>query len=106
MSVTIRPATPQDTDTVSAILQEAALWLEKKNVPLWQAGELHPANLSADVSDRLFFIAESSSQPAGVVKFQLEDPLFWPEIPLGQSTFIHRLAIKRQFAGTGVSSAL
>jgi GNAT superfamily N-acetyltransferase len=36
----------------------------------------------------------------------LSDPEFWPEEPPEDSTFIHRLAVRRQYAGTGVSSAL
>jgi GNAT superfamily N-acetyltransferase len=43
---------------------------------------------------------------AGAVKFQLEDLLFWPDVPQEQSAFIHRLAVRRKFAGGHVSSAL
>jgi GNAT superfamily N-acetyltransferase len=41
-----------------------------------------------------------------VVKFQLEDTLFWPDVPRGQSAFVHRLAVRRQFAGGVVSTVL
>jgi GNAT superfamily N-acetyltransferase len=37
---------------------------------------------------------------------QLDDQLFWPELTDGQSAFVHRLAVRRRFAGTGVSLAL
>jgi GNAT superfamily N-acetyltransferase len=43
---------------------------------------------------------------AGVVKFQLEDSLFWPDVSPKQSAFVHRLAVKRHFAGGNISSAL
>jgi hypothetical protein len=32
--------------------------------------------------------------------------LFWPDVPQEESAFVHRLAIKRRFAGGEVSSAL
>ena len=40
------------------------------------------------------------------VNFQLEDKLFSPDIPHQDSAFIHRLAVRRKFAGGEVSSAL
>jgi GNAT superfamily N-acetyltransferase len=54
----------------------------------------------------MFFIGERSGQAAGVVRFQLEDAVFWPEAPIGEAAYIHRLAVRRRYAGTGVSMAL
>jgi len=54
----------------------------------------------------LFFLAESDGEPAGTIKYQLEDKLFWPDVPQNDSAFIHRLAVRRRFAGGEVSSAL
>jgi hypothetical protein len=34
------------------------------------------------------------------------DPVFWPDIPKGESLFIHKLAVKRLAAGKGLSDAL
>ena len=73
---------------------------------MWRDDELVSARLAADVAAGHFFIAESNLEPAGVVKFQLEDPEFWPDVPPGESAFVHRLAVRRSFAGGEVSSAL
>ena len=54
----------------------------------------------------MFSVAQRGDLLAGVLKFQLEDPLFWPDLPQGEAAFVHRLAIRRQFAGAGVSTAL
>ena len=43
---------------------------------------------------------------AGAIRFQLEDPLFWPDLPEGQSAFVHRLVVARTWKGQGVSQAL
>jgi GNAT superfamily N-acetyltransferase len=40
------------------------------------------------------------------VKFQLENLLIWPDVSQHDSAFVHRLAVRRRFAGGGVSSAL
>jgi len=106
MRPSIRQAKPRDAKRVSSILREAAQWLEQTGRPMWRDDELLPARIVADVDAGLFFVAEWDGQAAGVVKFQLEDSLFWPDVPPGKSAFVHRLAVKRQFAGRGVSSAL
>ena len=102
----IRPATHQDTVVVSDILKEAARWLEESEMPLWREGELEPASIAAHVAEGLFFIAECSGNAAGVVRFQLEDPVFSPDVPQGEAAYIHRLAVRRRYAGTGLSTAL
>jgi GNAT superfamily N-acetyltransferase len=106
MRLSIRQATPQDIDVVSDILIEAAAWLEQSGMPLWRQDELQPNNISAEVRSGLFFLAECDDEPAGTIKFQLEDTLFWPDVQQDESAFVHRLAIKRRFAGGEVSSAL
>jgi GNAT superfamily N-acetyltransferase len=106
MRPSIRQAMPQDAENVIGILREAARWLEERGMPMWRADELLPERLATDVEAGLFFVAEQEGAAAGVVKFQLEDSLFWPDVPPGQSAFVHRLAVRRQFAGGGVSSAL
>jgi N-acetylglutamate synthase-like GNAT family acetyltransferase len=106
MRLSIRQATPQDIDVVSDILREAAAWLEQSGMQLWRQGELQLNNISAEVRSGLFFLAEGDGEPAGTIKFQLEDQLFWADVRQDESAFVHRLAIKRRFAGGEVSSAL
>lgn len=91
---------------VCEILLEAARWLEQSGTPMWRDDELLPARITADVETNSFFVAECDDAIAGVVKLQLEDGLFWPDEPKSESLFLHRLAIRRRFAGGEVSSAL
>jgi GNAT superfamily N-acetyltransferase len=106
VKIIIRQALPQDVQIVSDILGEAARWLDQNGISLWQAGELTPAKIGDDVKASLFFLAECNDEAAGTVKFQLEDSLFWPDANQDESAFIHRLAVKRRFAGGDVSSAV
>ena len=105
-NIAIRQALPVDTGTVSAILQEAANWLIARDTPLWKSDELAPSRIYGEVSDGLFWLAEMNGTPAGCVRFQTEDRLFWPNVPSHKSAFIHRLAVRRKFAGGLVSRAL
>ena len=104
--VQIRQAGPPDTAKVAEILGEAARWLEQRGMLMWRDDELVASRLAADVAAGLFFVAECDHEPVGVVKFQLEDSEFWPDLPQGESAFVHRLAVRRSFAGGDVSSAL
>jgi GNAT superfamily N-acetyltransferase len=106
MQLSIRQATPQDIDAVAEILGEAARWLEEQGMPMWHQDELQPNRIVADVDSGQFFLAECDGVPAGAIRFQLEDRLFWPDVPQDDSAFIHRLAVRRRFAGGEVSSAL
>ena len=102
----IRQATRQDTEKVADVLREAARWLQRSEMAMWRDDELVPSRIAADVNAGLFFIAECDGEAAGVVKFQLEDGQFWPDVPQTESAFVHRLAVRRRFARRGISSAL
>ena len=88
------------------IIGEAARWLEREGMAMWQGDELAPARIAADVDAGLFVLAEHSGDPAGVMMFQLEDPVFWPDVNHRDAAYVHRLAIRRRYAGTGLSAGL
>ena len=106
MRPSIRQATPNDAQIVADVLIEAARWLEQRGMPLWREDELSAPRIVADIDAGQFFLAERGGKAAGVVKFQLEDELFWPDVPPNESAFVHRLAVRRAFAGGDVSKAL
>jgi GNAT superfamily N-acetyltransferase len=37
---------------------------------------------------------------------QEEDELFWPDVPVGESLFLQKLAVRRSVAGQGVARAM
>jgi GNAT superfamily N-acetyltransferase len=106
MSFCVRQAFVEDTERVSSILREAAGWLERKGEPLWRDEELCSDRIVSEVADGSYFIAEDATGAVATVKFQLDDPLFWPDSPSGVAAFIHRLAVRRSAAGGTVSSAM
>jgi GNAT superfamily N-acetyltransferase len=105
-TITVRQAQAADTALVQNMLEEAAMWVDALGVIMWEEGELAPGRVDSEIADGLFFIAEVSGDPAGVVKFQLEDRLFWPDLIEDESAFIHRLVVRRRFKGLGVSTVL
>ncbi len=106
MDISIRQATARDTEAVSGVLLEAGRWLNESGKAMWRDGEIVPERIAADVLAGMFFLAECDGEAAGTVKFQLEDPQFWPDVYRHNATYIHRLAVRRRFAGGAVSPAI
>jgi GNAT superfamily N-acetyltransferase len=106
MHLAIRQAAAGDTPVISDILLEAAHWLQREGAPMWRDDEVTPERIASDVSVGSFYLAESAGEAIGTLKFQLSDPIFWPDVPTDESAFIHRVAVRRHFSGGTASSAL
>ncbi len=88
------------------ILAEADAWVAALGTPMWELGEVDAGRIAAEVATGLFAIAWHQDEAAGTVKFQLDDPEFWPDRPGDNAAYIHRLGVRRKFAGGRVSTAL
>ena len=106
MKTIVRQAEHADVETVSGILTEAATWLEELGTPLWTLDELLPERILDDVCKGLYFLAELDGHAVGTLRYQLEDELTWPDVPTDESAFVHRFAVRRQYAGGKVSTVL
>jgi GNAT superfamily N-acetyltransferase len=106
LPISVRQATLEDLPTVSAILSEAAAWLDLQNMSLWQQEHISRSVIQQDIKLGLFYIAFCEGIAAGVVKFQTEDLEHWPDINQADSAFLHRLAVRRSFAGGTVSTQI
>jgi GNAT superfamily N-acetyltransferase len=106
MRSSIRQARPEDAAAVERLLVEAARWVDALGVVMWEAGELESATIGAEVAAGQFSVAEIDGDIAGAIRYQEEDALFWPDLPAGESAFVHRLVVARAFKGRGVSEAL
>jgi GNAT superfamily N-acetyltransferase len=104
--IRVELASNTDVDFVSSILKEAAAWLADRGEPLWRANDLDSESIAGEVAAGMYWLAYMGGEPAGCLRYQLEDALVWPDAPLGEAAYIHRLAVRREFAGSGVSAAL
>jgi GNAT superfamily N-acetyltransferase len=102
----IEASIPADSEQVAAVICEAASWLESRGKALWRSVAITQESVSRDVEAGRFLVAREADQIVGVVRFQLEDPEYWPEIESGSSAYLHRLAVRRAFAGQGLSRKL
>jgi GNAT superfamily N-acetyltransferase len=105
-AISIRQAGPADVAVVDAMIREAAAWVDALGEVMWEDGELDAGAIRAEVTSGMFHLAEIDGEPAGAIRFQLEDRLFWPDRPEGEAAFVHRLVARRAFKGRGVARAL
>jgi GNAT superfamily N-acetyltransferase len=107
MTVTIQQAQPSDAVIVERMLIEAAQWVDAMGEVMWDTGELAPERIAAETAAGQFYLALADGEPAGAIRFQLEDTLFWPDLPDDHtSAFVHRLVVRRHYKGQGISKAL
>lgn len=100
----VRRATASDLSAVSAVLVEAAFWLEEKGIPLWDLGSLSESQIKPQVLNGEFWLFFRESELACVVKFQLEDLIYWPGSIAGEAAYVHKLVVRRAYANEGLST--
>ena len=104
MDVAFRCALPNETEAVSEILQEANAWTAQHGPALWQAEQICPESLQQDVEAAIFYFLKCDGLLSGVFKILDQDPGVWPEVTSGESLFLHKVALRRAFAGKGLVS--
>jgi GNAT superfamily N-acetyltransferase len=103
----IEQATASDLADVLFTLQEAAQWLQGAGRPLWTAADLDRERIQREVDAGAYWVARApGGEAAGAMRLDLEDPHYWPEIAPGSSLYLHKLAVRRAWAGQGVSTVL
>jgi GNAT superfamily N-acetyltransferase len=90
-------------DTFLSILREVGQWLAENDQILWEIDTLTSANLFDDYTrDNSYVLYADSGDgpvPAATFTLQWKDPLYYGDVPDNTAGFIHKLAIRRPFAG-------
>ena len=95
-----------DVETVSEILREAAGWLIERGEKLWSPDDLLPEKIAEQVESGMYHLAFIEGEAAGCLRYQLEDKEYWDDVPHADSAFVHRVAVRRKFAGRGIARDL
>lgn len=104
--ISISEVQEQNLSLSCEIMKESAEWLIQRRMPLWKVEDLTPEFMGGHVARKELFLATVDNEGAGTIILQETDELFWPEVNDGKSLFFHKLAVRRKFAGSGVSKAL
>ncbi len=88
------------------IIREAAEWLVDVDMPFWDPEIIDEEYLLTKSSKEDIYVAYIDGEAAAAMTLDWEDQLFWPDIPVGQSGFLHKLSVARKFAGKGIPTKL
>jgi GNAT superfamily N-acetyltransferase len=100
-------STDGDLERFSHVLLEVAAWLQAKGQPMWMVDELAPETLLEHYDlQEMHLGLLTSGEPAAAMVVQQSDEFFWPDVPEGESLFIHKLAAARRLKGRGAAAAM
>jgi len=106
VNISVERAGIGDLAAVTAILCEASAWAEAHHGELWTAADIAAARVRADIERHEFFLARCDGVAAATIRYQLADDEFWPEAAVGDAAYVHRLAVRRAFAGRGIAQIM
>ncbi len=89
-------------DVFLAILREVGQWLVDARQEMWQPDTLTADNLFDEYTRGNCYVMYADGAAAATFILQWKDPLYYPDVPDGTAGFIHKVAIRRAFAGKGL----
>jgi ribosomal protein S18 acetylase RimI-like enzyme len=96
----VRVASRTDVPQVVALLTEAATWARDRGVARWWPIPFPEAWVETGVQQGGTWVLELGGALVGTFELRSEDPRMWgPQPPV--AGYVHRLAVKRSFAGRG-----
>lgn len=101
----IKQADENDISIIEDILLDVVHWMYDIGCPQWSVDRVMWNDLKQYYEINDFYILYSNGIPAGCMVIIDYDPMFW-DITKGESLYIHKLAVKRQFAGQDYSKIL
>lgn len=102
----IKQATDEDIHIIEKILLDAVDWMDKNGLHQWEADQVKWNVISKYFVASDFYIAYENDNPAACIAIIDYDPNFWENIPQGESLYIHKVAVVRDYAGKGYSKKL
>jgi len=86
-------------------MKEAAQWLIDIGHPLWRLEDLTEEKILTDIAKEEVHVGWIGDEPAAAMILQWRDERFWPQAR-DDSGFIHKLAVRRPFAGRGAAAQM
>lgn len=103
----IRQANKKDIPVIEEILLDAVMWMHKEGFDnLWNESNTKWNELSKNYKIEDFYISYDKEIPTACMALTEYDATYWPNVPKGKSLYIHKLAVKRAYAGKSSSREL
>jgi ribosomal protein S18 acetylase RimI-like enzyme len=95
-----------EVDNAIVIMREVAKWCIEADLNMWRLEELTREKLMENIKEENFCIGRIKDEYAASMILQWYDPYFWPNIKQNESGFVHKLCVRRKFAGMNLSKKM
>jgi len=95
-----------EVDNAICIMREVAKWCEVTGKNMWKVDDLTKVKLMKDLSKENFYVGKIGNIVTSSMILQWHDQLFWPEAKHNVSGYIHKLCVKREYSGIGLSKLM
>jgi GNAT superfamily N-acetyltransferase len=84
-----------------SIVRAAAAWANGRGVEVWTDAELREQDFRTAAALGQLVMGFSGDRSAATVLLQSSDSLYWPEAAPNTGLYLHKIAVRREFAGRG-----
>ena len=98
---TVRRAALTEVRDAVAIIREAAAWAAARGIDVWAPHEIREEAFEASARKAELLIGFADATPAAMMLLQTEDAVYWPNEPPASALYLHKVAVRRSFAGQG-----
>lgn len=103
----VKQANECDIPIIEEILLDAVNWMSKSGLQnQWNESNVKWSNLSKSYKISDFYVSYQNGLPTACIALTDYDPTYWPNIAKGESLYLHKVAVKRIFAGKGFAKEL
>jgi GNAT superfamily N-acetyltransferase len=92
---------PEFAGEAVGILREAAAWALGRGVDVWADAELREWDFVAAAELGQLLMGFSGGRSAATMLLQSSDPVYWPEAAPHTALYLHKIGVRREFAGHG-----
>jgi len=95
------------TNEVEEILKDSVAWLEQKGLGnLWTMEKCEWSSLKISYQIEDFYVLYVGQEAAACMAFTRQDLTYWEDPGDGAALYLHKLAVKRKYAGQNISSRM
>ena len=106
-TIEIRQATKEDVAKIESILCDVVSWMKHHNWSnLWTKESVQWERLSIEYQINDFFLAFDHDDAVACMVLTDNDPTCWPQNEKGTAIYLHKLAVKRAYAGRNISGQM
>jgi GNAT superfamily N-acetyltransferase len=104
--IQIRAVGPEHVGHALRILREASHWLASRGMQVWSERDLQRSDLPGHSASGCLIFGFAGAQPVACMLLQRSDPVYWPRAKTGSALYLHKLAVRRAYAGCGWGSRM